>query len=237
MLLIAKGLFWGTKLWRRVFRKRTEVERRRLERESKLLAMVLSRTQNTLREYLMSPDGFDDFVDFRNKTERHYRQYSLEYAFDEERAVWVDVKKPHEVKLDAMSRLPSVFKNTIKDVVRNASDMLGAFSSSKPHADKVKAYRIIEDRCVSDIRRAAMEFYRRKHPPPKSCPRCDRTFVLQMQLKSHEKRSRQKDCSPPENKSSGYAWSVAGEFVRRVKEKVLRTFMVEMHPPPAVEKI
>jgi hypothetical protein len=224
---IFKGLFWNTKLWRRVYRARMKIEARRLEKEEAMVVLVASRTILAIKEYLLTLEGAEEFHRFRQKLDKHYREYDLDFRYDEKKNAWLDVQKPHEIKIDRIGFLPPILKAAAKDLIRNAGDLVNAVVP--PLFDKVKAYRIIEDRCVRDIKKKGRALYRRKHPPPFYCTKCNKTFMFKIQLDSHEKHSAQVDCTPKEFKNQGYAWYMAGDFTRRIMDTVLKVFFSDLY--------
>jgi len=49
------------------------VENRRQEKEKAAVAMIAARTTTALKDYLVTLEGSEEFVKFREKLEKHYR--------------------------------------------------------------------------------------------------------------------------------------------------------------------
>jgi hypothetical protein len=126
---IAKGLFWHTRLWRRIFRLRTAKEQQRIERETRVLALIASRTIAALRSFLLSPGGAEDFDDYHWRLQQHYRSYGLDLVYEEKFKRWRDVKAQATMTADkasrstAMSLLPPLLQGAARDLVRNVASM------------------------------------------------------------------------------------------------------------------
>lgn len=139
--------------------------------------------------------------------------------------IWIDIKRPADVKIDSkMNYLPPILRTAAKDLVRNMGDV--AKKVKPPLYDKVKAYRVIENRCVKDLKTKARVYYRRKHPPPFECVKCSSVFMFSFQLESHGTKT--EDCAAKEFKSQGYAWYMTKDFVGRVMETVMKVFYADI---------
>jgi hypothetical protein len=106
---------------------------------------------------------------------------------------------------------------------------------------KVKAYKVLEDRCVRDIGLTARTYYRKKHPPPFECTHCARVFVLSAQNDAHEQRGcsakpqpkKKKGNAKNEDSSQGFAWYLSQDMVGVVETTVLKTFYADLvNTPP-----
>jgi len=224
---IFKGLFWGSKLWRRVYRARQVLEIRRKEKEDGLLDLVVSRTLLAVKDYIGTLEGMDEFQKFQQKVTEHYRDHDLDFAYDEVDDVWKDCKRKVDQKIDRV-KLPGLLRSAMKDAVRNFGDVASVVAVTTQ--DRTKCYRIIEDRCVRDVRAKARVYYRRKHPPPYQCSKCFKVFMFQCQLDSHEKMSRDDiDCTPKESLSRGYAWYNAGPFSDRIIDDIMKIFYADVY--------
>lgn len=113
-------------MWRRVYRARLASEQVRLEKEEAILVLVASRTIVAIKDYMLTLEGSEEFMKYREKLEKHYRDYDLDFTYDDKRDVWLDVKNAIDTKLDRSTTfLPSILKGAAKGVVKNATSLAG----------------------------------------------------------------------------------------------------------------